>query len=116
MGISDGIDVFILNIENDGAVQVKAANPDAVSIFILPPSAQELRHRLVDRKSETLEQIERRMAKSTEQMKTAYLYDHVVLNNDLEAAVQDVVHIICAVRCRAMLHKELIDSINATFA
>ena len=114
--ISDGNDVIILNIENDGAAQVKAANPDAVSIFILPPSAQELRHRLVDRKSETSEQIERRMAKSTEQMKTAYNYDYVVMNDDLENAVQDVVHIICAVRCRTILHKELIDQINATFS
>lgn len=114
--ISDGNDVIILNIENEGAAQVKAANPDAVSIFILPPSAQELRRRLVDRKSETPEQIEGRMVKSTEQMKTAYNYDYVVLNDDLEAAVQDVVHIICTVRRRTILHKELIDQINATFA
>lgn len=70
--INDGNDIIILNIENDGAAQVKATNPDAVSIFILPPSARELRRRLVDRKSETPEQIERRMIKSTEQMKTAY--------------------------------------------
>jgi len=114
--ISDGNDVIILNIENDGAAQVKATYPDAVSIFILPPSAQELRRRLVDRKSETPEQIERRMLKSTEQMKTAYTYDYVVLNDDLETAVQDVVHIICTVRRRTMLHKDLIDQINATFA
>ena len=113
--ISDGNDVIILNIENDGAAQVKAAHPDAVSIFILPPSAQELRRRLVDRKSETPEQIERRMLKSTEQMKTAYSYDYVILNDNLEAAVQDAVHIICTVRRRTMLHKELIDQINATF-
>ena len=110
---NDGNDVIILNIENDGAAQVKATNPDAVSIFILPPSAQELLRRLVDRKSETPEQIERRMAKSTEQMKTAY--DYVVMNDDLETAVQDVVHIICTVRRRTMLHRKLIDQINATF-
>ena len=113
--ISDGNDVIILNIENEGAAQVKIANPDAVSVFILPPSAQELRRRLVDRKSEKPEQIERRMLKSIEQMKTAYNYDYVVLNDDLEVAVEDVVHIICAVRCRTMLHKELINQINATF-
>ncbi len=112
----DGHDVIILNIENDGAAQVKANNPDAVSVFILPPDAQELRRRLVERKSETAEQIERRMAKSTEQMKTAYDYDYVVMNDDLETAVQDVIHIICTVRRRTMLHKELIDRINATFA
>jgi len=114
--ISDGNDVIILNIENEGAAQIKATHPDAASIFILPPSAQELRRRLVDRKSETPEQIERRMAKSTEQMKTAYNYDYVVMNDDLETAVQDVVHIICTIRRRTMLHKELIDQINATFA
>ena len=113
--ISDGDDVIILNIENEGAAQVKAANPDAISIFILPPSAQELRRRLVDRKSETPEQIERRMDKSSEQMKTAYGYDYIVLNNDLEAAIQDVVHIICTVRRRTKLHKALIDQINETF-
>ena len=62
-----------------------------------------------------LEQIERRMAKSTEQMKTAYDYDYVVMNDDLETAVQDVVHIIGTVRRRTMLHRELIDQINATF-
>ena len=114
--ISDGCDIIILNIENEGAAQVKAADPDAVSIFILPPSAQELRRRLVDRNSETPEQIERRMLKSTEQMKMAYDYDYVVMNNNLETAVEDVVHIICTVRRRTMLHKELIDQINETFA
>lgn len=114
--ISDGNDVIILNIENEGAAQVRATNPDAVSIFILPPSAQEVRRRLVERQSETPEQIEKRMIKSTEQMKTAYNYDYVVLNDDLETAVRDVVHIICAVRCRTRLHNELITQVHATFA
>jgi len=106
----------LLDIDTQGAVNVMSNAADYVSIFILPPSAQELRRRLVDRKSETPEQIEGRMVKSTEQMKTAYNYDYVVLNDDLEAAVQDVVHIICTVRRRTILHKELIDQINATFA
>lgn len=111
----DGNDIIIPNIENQGAAQIKATDPTAVSIFILPPSAQELRRRLVDRKSETLEQVEKRMAKGKEQMQMAYAYDYVVMNDDLVAAVEDVVHIICTVRRRTMLHKELIDQINATF-
>ena len=111
----DGHDIVILNIENDGAAQVKTKYPDAVSIFILPPDAQELRRRLVGRKSETPEQIERRMAKSTEQMKTAYDYDYVVMNDTLENAVEDVIHILCAVRRRTLLHRELIDRVYATF-
>lgn len=108
--------IIILNIENQGAAQIKATDPTAVSIFILPPSAQELRRRLVDRKSETPEQVEKRMAKGKEQMQMAYAYDFVVMNDDLDAAVEDVVHIISTVRRRTMLHKELIDQINATFA
>ena len=110
-----GNDIIILNIENQGAAQIKATDPTTVSIFILPPSAQELRRRLVDRKSETLEQVEKRMTKGKEQMQMAYVYDYVVMNDDLDAAVEDVVHIISTVRRRTMLHKELIDQINATF-
>lgn len=112
----EGNDIIILNIENQGAAQVKAIDPTAVSIFILPPSAQELRRRLIDRKSETPEQVEKRMAKGKEQMQMAYIYDYVVMNDNLEDAVDDVVHIISTVRRRTMLHKELIDQINATFA
>lgn len=111
----EGNDIIILNIENQGAAQIKATDPTAVSIFILPPSAQELRHRLVDRKSETPEQVEKRMAKGKEQMQMAYAYDYVVMNDDLDTAMEDVVHIISTVRRRTMLHKELIDQINATF-
>lgn len=111
----EGNDIIILNIENQGAAQIKATDPTAVSIFILPPSAQELRRRLVDRKSETPEQVEKRMEKGKEQMRMAYAYDYVVMNDDLDAAVEDVVHIISTVRRRTMLHKELIDQINATF-
>ncbi len=113
----EGNDIIILNIDNQGAAQIKATEPTAISIFILPPSAQELRRRLINRKSEkTLEQVEKRIAKGKEQMQMSYVYDYVVMNDDLEAAVEDVVHIISTVRHRTMLHKELIDQINATFA
>jgi len=111
----EGNDIIVLNIENQGAAQVKAIDPTAISIFILPPSAQELRRRLINRKSETPEQVEKRMAKGKEQMQMAYIYDYVVMNDNLEDAVDDVVHIISTVRRRTMLHKELIDQINATF-
>jgi len=110
-----GKDIIILNIENQGAAQIKATDPTAVSIFILPPNAQELRRRLVERKSETPEQVEKRMAKGKEQVQMAYVYDYVVMNDDLDTAVEAVIHIISTVRRRTMLHKELIDRINATF-
>ena len=107
----EGNDVIILNIENQGAAQIKAIDPTAASIFILPPSAQELRRRLVDRKSETPEQVEKRIVKGEEQMQMAYFYDSIVMNDKLDAAVEDVVHIICT-----MLHKALIDRVYATYA
>lgn len=112
----EGNDIIILNIENQGTAQIKATDPMAVSIFILPPSAHELRRRLVDRKSETPEQVEKRMVKGKEQMQMAYVYDYVVMNDNLEAAVEDVVHSISTVRRRTILHKGLIDRVNATFA
>lgn len=110
-----GNDIIILNIENEGAAQIKAVDPTAVSIFILPPNAQELRRRLINRKSETFEQVERRIAKGKEQMRMAYTYDYVVMNEELNDAVEKVVHIISALRCRTMLHEELLDQINASF-
>lgn len=55
------------------------------------------------------------MAKGKEQMQMAYVYDYVVMNDDLDAAVEDVVHIISTIRRRTMLHKKLIDRINTTF-
>ena len=111
----DGNDIVLLNIENLGAAQVKAIEPTVVSIFILPPSAQELRRRLIGRKTEPMDKVEKRYQKGMEQMQMAYVYDYAVMNDDLDTAVEQVVHILQAVRCRTMLHKELIDRVNATF-
>lgn len=112
---AEGKDVVILNIEDQGMREIRKLEPDAVSIFILPPSAQEVRRRLINRKSEPMEKMERRMADNVLQMPTAHEYDYVVLNDDLERAVEDVIHIISAVRCRTMLHRGLIDRVNETF-
>ena len=66
---------------------------------------------MVDRKSETPEQVEKRIVKGEEQVQMAYFYDSIVMNDKLDAAVADVVHIICTV-----LHKALIDRVYATYA
>lgn len=113
---NEGKDVIILNIDNYGAAQVKANDPLAVSIFILPPNAVELRRRLVARGSETPEKIRKRLVIGEEQMKTAYFYDYVVLNDKIKKAAEDVVHIIGAAQRRTMQHKALIDSVNASYA
>ncbi len=105
----------ILEIEMQGAMQVRADDPETVSIFILPPERDELRARLVGRGSETEEAVEKRMKDAAGQMAMAYGYDYVVVNDDLETAVADVIGIIRAARHRTYLNKPLLDQINKTF-
>ena len=112
--MDEGKDV-ILEIEMQGAMQVRADNPQTVSIFILPPQKDELRARLVGRGSETPEAVEKRMKDAAGQMALAYSYDYVVMNDDLETAVADVIGIIHAERLRTHRNKALVDSINKTF-
>ncbi len=87
--LNEGHDV-ILEIETVGAYKVMEACPDAVSIFILPPSLKALRHRLEKRGTETPEVIERRVAEAEGEIKKAFRYDYAVINDDLDKAVEDV--------------------------
>lgn len=105
----------ILEIDMQGAFQVKADDPTALTVFILPPEKRELRERLEGRHSETPESLEKRMKDAKGQMPLAYTYDYVVLNDDLETAVNDVIGIIRAARHRTTLNKENIDRINKSF-
>lgn len=105
----------LLEIDMQGAFQVKADDPSAVTVFVLPPEKTELRARLEGRHSETPETLEKRMKDAGKQMPLAYTYDYVVLNDDLETAVRDVIGIIEAARLRTSLNKETIDRINKSF-
>jgi guanylate kinase len=84
------VDVLVLEIEVQGARQVRERVPDAVSVFIAPPSEEALRTRLVGRGSDDPEQIERRLAVAREELAAREEFDHVVVNDDLEAAVQEL--------------------------
>ena len=80
-----GISV-ILEIDVQGALQVKARMPESVSVFILPPSFEELEHRLRGRGTETPEKIEKRLAAAKAEMARATEYDYQIVNDDLDAA------------------------------
>ncbi len=85
----------ILDIENDGAHQVKAAHPRAILVFLMPPSRNELEHRLRSRGDTTDDDIERRLAVADEQILDAREhYDHLVVNDNLECAISQVVSIL----------------------
>lgn len=91
---------ILLEIDWQGAAQVRRLMPDAVSIFILPPSITELRRRLVGRASDSPEVIERRMAMAREEITHALEADYLVINDDFDAAVEDLLAIARALRLR----------------
>ena len=90
--LEKGNDV-ILEIETKGALQVKANKPDAVLIFILPPSAAELKNRLTGRQTETEEVIAERLKKAAEETNNMEKYDYYVLNDEVEKCAEHIEHI-----------------------
>ena len=85
----------VLDIENLGAHQVREAHADAVLVFILPPSLEELQRRLRSRGDTSEEDILRRLSVAEEQIDDATAsFDHIVVNNDLETAISQVVSIL----------------------
>ena len=90
----------ILEIDMQGAMQVKAAFPRGIFIFIMPPSMAELRRRIESRGSESPEQIQERLRKADAEIGYLWKYDYVVVNDDLDRAVGDVSAILRAERLR----------------
>ena len=86
----------VLEIEVQGARQVRAALPDAVQIFIRPPDAQALRDRLVGRGTDEPEQVARRLRVAEEELAAADEFQHVVVNDRLDAAVEALSEIVRA--------------------
>ena len=87
--ISAGRDV-LLEIEPQGAFQVKKKRPDSISVFILPPSVSELERRLRKRATESEEQILKRVATARGDIERAYEYDYIIMNDALEDALEDL--------------------------
>ena len=88
-----GLDV-ILEIEVKGAMQVKAIAPDAILIYIKPPSLEILETRLRDRKTETEDAIQTRLRIAAEEQKSVSKYDYCLVNDDLDAATAELIHIL----------------------
>lgn len=84
----------ILEIEVQGATQVQEKCPDAVSIFIIPPSMKELESRIRGRKSEAEEIVQQRLAKATQEMKMIPQYKYIVCNDDPKLAAELITTII----------------------
>jgi len=91
--MQSGVDVF-LDIEVQGAAQVKEKMPEAVTIFLFPPSIEILEQRLRARDTDQEEKIQGRLKRAEEEYARARFYDYQVINDDLEVAVDEVLAII----------------------
>ena len=102
--LEKGQDV-ILEIEMQGARQIKEVYPEGVFIFVLPPSLEELKSRIVGRGTETQEEIEKRFSCAFEEINQIVNYDYFIVNEDIEKSVNDVEAIISAEKNKVTRYK-----------
>lgn len=103
--LDDGVDL-ILDIDCQGAAQLKNKGVAGVNVFILPPSYEVLRSRLVGRGSDAADVIERRLLAASEEIGQAGWYDYIVVNDDLSCAVESLKSIVIAERHRTAVVRE----------
>lgn len=98
--LDSGLDV-LLDIEVQGARQINEKKPDAVKIFIIPPSLAELHRRLVGRGTDTERAIEARLIRARQEYAEADFYDYIIINDDPDRAAKELAAIMLAERCKA---------------
>jgi guanylate kinase len=112
--LKQGIDVF-LDIDWQGARQVKAQIPDTATIFVAPPSKKELKRRLTERGQDTPEVIEQRMIKAVSEISHYHEFDFVVVNDNFAAALSELDAIVTTRRLRKekqiVRHQQLFDNL-----
>jgi guanylate kinase len=115
--LTQGIDVF-LDIDWQGARQIKKVNPDVISIFVLPPSKDELNARLVSRGKDDSAVIEARMKQAQQEMSHYDEFDYLIVNDNFTHALDDLITILKAsslsTKQQEMRHKNLIESLLKT--
>ncbi|MFZ7124636.1 MAG: guanylate kinase [Desulfobacterales bacterium] len=91
--VAKGTDI-LLDIDVQGARQIMERFPDAVTIFVMPPSLETLRRRLADRGTDDADTIERRMREAEDEMRRRDSYRHVIVNDRLEAAAEELIALV----------------------
>ena len=107
--LDNGRDV-ILEIESDGAMQVRSHYPEGVYIFVCPPSMDELQKRLVGRGTESEEKVAARLHKAEQEFKRAGKYNYMLLNDDVDSAVRRLEAIVEAEKCFMPKNIEFIEN------
>lgn len=102
----------ILEIEIQGALKIKKIYPDAVLLFIVPPSAKVLKERLIGRGTETIDVINARLARANEEAMGVEAYDYIVINDNLDACVDEINEIIRSEQKKVAKNLSLINNIR----
>lgn len=109
-----GFDV-ILTIDIQGAAQARRLFPDAISIFIMPPSLDALVERLENRGTDTADDLQLRLSNALHEIEQYVNFDYVVINKDLDQAIDELAAIIVADRCRLKRRSRAAEQILQTF-
>jgi guanylate kinase len=109
-----GLDL-VLEIDVQGALQVKQKLPESVAIFILPPSREELERRLRSRATDSNMDIDRRLAKARDEIAAFQRYDYCVVNEDVALAGREAQDIVVALRCTTARRQARVDKLLASF-
>src|ERR1700746_4001316 len=110
-----GLDL-VLEIDVQGAAQVREKLPQSVAIFILPPSREELERRLRSRGQDSDEEIARRLAKAHDEIEAfGKYYDYCVVNEDVERAGREAQAIVVALRCQSARRRKRVEQLLASF-
>ena len=102
---------MLLDIEVQGAAKVRAKCPDAVFIFIIPPSFEELSRRLHRRATDAEEVIQGRLQKAREECKQIPNYDYLVVNDKVSTAAEEIISILTAEDCRTRNRLALVEGV-----
>ena len=102
----------ILEIEVQGALNVKAKNPEALLLFVTPPSAEKLKRRLIGRGTETLEVINERMARAAEEALLMDRYDYLIINDKLEECTETIHQLVQREHLRMSANLDMVEKIK----
>ena len=102
---------MILEIETVGAMKIKAKIPEAVMIFVLPPSLSELKSRLTSRGTESADVIKKRTDEAVREIEQSVKYDYIIINDKIEEAVEDFRTIVNSQRLKTNNNKNTISEV-----
>ena len=109
--LDEGKDM-ILEIEVQGALQVKEKYPEAVLVFVAPPGAAVLKERLLGRGTESIEQVEKRLLRAVEEAEAMEVYEYLLVNDELETCVEELHRLMQCEHRRTNRNRELMEDIK----